>query len=106
VAAAEEAESDMRAVTQFSEQIVASGLIKIIGEIKDCEAGALSLDTLLRSDDASVPSLDFDSLDAFELATAVEELFGLQFDEDMDLTRLKNILDLSRFVFSELQKDS
>jgi acyl carrier protein len=95
----------MHTISEFSEQLVQSELIKIIAEIKDCKAGTLSLDTLLRSDDASMPSLDFDSLDAFELATAVEEVFGLQFDEDMDLTRLKSLIDVSRFVFSELQSN-
>lgn len=96
----------MSTVTEFSEQFVESEMIKIVAEIKNCKAGTLSLDTLLRSDDASVPSLDFDSLDAFELAAAVEDIFGLQFDEDMDLTRLKNILDVSRFVFGELENRS
>jgi acyl carrier protein len=70
----------------------------VVAEIKDVHVCDLSDETLLYSEDGAIPSLGFDSLDAFELAMALEERFGLDLTLDVDLQGFRTIGAVTEYV--------
>ncbi|MHB8377715.1 MAG: acyl carrier protein [Dehalococcoidia bacterium] len=70
----------------------------IIAEIKDLDAAAVAEDMPLFSEDGARASLDFDSLDAFELAMALEERFALVATEEVDFQAFKTVRDVVDYV--------
>ncbi len=70
----------------------------IIAEIKDLDAAAVAEDTRLFSQDGTQASLDFDSLDAFELAMALEECFAIVVTEEVDFQAFKTVRDVVEYV--------
>ncbi len=93
----------MTTTSRDSEASIQSTVLNAIAVIKNIAPATVSLDSRLLSGDGAVPGLDFDSLDGFELAVAVEEEFGLELEEDMDLSRLVTVEDVARFIFTTLE---
>ena len=73
----------------------------IIAEIKDLDAAAVADDTPLFAEDGTQASLDFDSLDAFELAMALEERFALVAMEEIDFQAFKTVRDVVEYVAAQ-----
>lgn len=70
----------------------------IIAEIKDLDGAAVAEDTPLFEQDGARASLGFDSLDAFELAMALEERFALPAVEEIDFQAFETVRSVVEYV--------
>lgn len=75
-----------------------SWVVKIVAEVKDVNPEMVNETTRLFAEDGVSSSLDFDSLDAFDLAVALDERFDLGYLEDVDFQTFRTVRDVVDYV--------